>query len=60
MGRRGDPGEIQGRPIDLWGYGVQECWRRRNEGEDEDRGMRTRISEGESCRCLVGGSDKGG
>ena len=31
-GERRDPREIQGRSIDLWGYGVQECRRRRNEG----------------------------
>ena len=29
MGQRRDPGKIQGRSIDQWEYGVQECRRRR-------------------------------
>ena len=33
VGRRGDPGEIQGRSIDLWEYGVQECRRMRRRVE---------------------------
>ena len=33
VGQRGDPGEIQGRSIDLWEYGVQECRRMRRRVE---------------------------
>ena len=32
-GRSGeDPGKIQGRSIDLWEFGVQECWTMRGNG----------------------------
>ena len=48
IGGRGDPGEIQGRSIDLWEYGVQEYQRRREGGKEvEVGGMRARRVLGE-------------
>ena len=31
-------GKIQGRSIDLWEYGVWECWRRRKYGKEDKVG----------------------
>ena len=55
MGRRGDPGEIQGRSIDLVGVrcsGVSEEKEVGNEVEIRVTSVRT--SEEESFGCLVG------
>ena len=43
MRQRGDPGEIQGRSIDLRGFGVHGCQRKYRKGNAEGVGVERRV-----------------
>ena len=63
VGRRGDPGEIQGRSIDLKGFGVQGYWRKyRKRGQGGLGGGGKGDTRTMECGGVLGslvGSDEG-